>query len=178
MDNATSNFYSLAARVEKLEKQNRFLKRAGLALLVLPAALIFMGQSRAPRAIEAEDFILRDAAGTKRAELSMGADAAGLLFFNSKGQTSSFLTDGMILLGDPQNTKVKPESGLRESGYVMLSMVDSAPRVQLRDSDGFSASLGVTDTVTVGTGQTHKSSAASLTLFGAGKPEKVLWSAP
>jgi hypothetical protein len=171
MDNSTSDSQSLASRVERLEKQNLFLKRAGLALLVLPAALMFMGQSRPTRTIEAQNFVLRDSSGNKRAELSMGVDAAGLQFFDSKGHVTSTLTESSIVLAGPSG------GGLISLNAANASNGDTT--IYLRDSDGFSASLGVTDTVIAGTGQKRKTSAASLTLFGSDKDgNKVLWSAP
>ena len=40
------NLESLAARVEKLERQNRWLKRTGLALIGVPMAIAVMGQGK------------------------------------------------------------------------------------------------------------------------------------
>jgi hypothetical protein len=175
MDSHTSDLQSLASRVERLEGQNRFLKRAGLALLLLPVALIIMGQARPPRTIEAEDFILKDATGIRRAELKTMGGPAGLFFFDSKGDSSSLVGDGFVLLVDSERTKAATSAG---SGYVLLNMSNGDPNILLRDYEGFSASLGVTDTVTIGTGQKHTTSAASLTLLGAGKDGKVIWTAP
>jgi len=40
------NLESLAARVEKLERQNRWLKRTGLAFIGVPVAIALMGQGK------------------------------------------------------------------------------------------------------------------------------------
>jgi hypothetical protein len=52
----------------------------------------------------------------------------------------------------------------------------SEAHLLLHDSNGFETILGNTDPVTERTGETHKTSAALLVLFG--KDGKVLWSAP
>ena len=43
------------------------------------------------RVVEAESFVLRDATGTKGADLGMDQDNAALYFFGPRGQQSSFL---------------------------------------------------------------------------------------
>ena len=59
---------------------------------------------------------------------------------------------------------------------VSLGLTSMGPFIVANDSEGFSAELGSTSLVTTRTGEQHKSSAASLVLFG--KDGKVLWSAP
>jgi hypothetical protein len=173
MRDSTSDLQSVTARIAKLEGQNRLLKRGGLTLLLLPLVLIVMGQARPSDALEAHSFVLRDSSGIKRAELAMAKEDAVLRFFDAKGLQTSSVMDGFVFLVDPEATKVAPETG-----YIMLSMAKGDPDIIVRDSNGFNASLGVTDSVTVRTGEQHKSTAASLTLFGSGKDGKVLWSAP
>jgi hypothetical protein len=175
MQNSTSDLTNLSARIEKLERQNRLFKRGGLALLLLPLALIVMGQARPSDTLEAHNFVLRDSGGTKRAELTMAKEDAVLRFFDSKGLQTSVVSDGLIFLVDPQHTKnLAPSVG----GYVMLSVGSGEPDITVQDTQGFSAVLGVTDTVTSLTGEHHESSAASLKLLGPGKNANVLWSAP
>lgn len=173
MNPATPDLESLAVRMEKLEKQNRLLKRSGLALLLLPLCVALMGQAGPARTIEAQSFVLRDSNGIKRAELAMAKGDAILRFFNSKEQQTSTVSDGFIFLIDPQHTKATAEAG-----YVMLSMVQEEPSIIIRDTQGFSATLGVADTVTTVTGEQHKTTAASLKLFGPGKDGRVIWSTP
>jgi hypothetical protein len=70
------------------------------------------------------------------------------------------------------------------AGYVTLAAKDSlvtisasdGPSLQLRGKDGFETDLGVTSLVTITTGESHTTSAASIVVFG--KDKKVLWSAP
>ncbi len=48
--------------------------------------------------------------------------------------------------------------------------------VRVSDDQGFSATMGAEELVTPHTGETHKTSAASLVLFD--KNKNVLWKAP
>ena len=57
-----------------------------------------------------------------------------------------------------------------------LFMSNAGPQVFLYDREGFQTTIGTTDLVTPRTGETHKTSAASLVLFD--KDKKVLWKAP
>jgi hypothetical protein len=251
MQNSTSDIEYLAARVEKLERQNRLFKRAGLALLLLPAALLVMGQARPSGTIVAQGFVLTDANGIKKAELSVpSGNKEGtpvLRFFNSDGEVNALLSakayvlfgagartiqgdngpvqmriqrvsvdyagfhvwdesgKALIDLGELETPEAlapsaslklydsderqRIELGVRstsESGIWLfdaggqsragLGLTSERPYVRLSDSDGFSAQMGSTDLVTPSTGEQHKTSAASLTLFG--KDNTVLWSAP
>jgi len=66
------------ARLEKVEKENRRMKRAGLLCLLAAGCVLVMGQARpAARAVEAQSFVLQDASGAKRAELVLEAGAPG-----------------------------------------------------------------------------------------------------
>lgn len=74
------------------------------------------------------------------------------------------------LLDDQGNTPITLELGEVKADSVATS------RVLVHDTDGFAATLGVTDLVTPRTGEKHKTSAASLILFD--KDKNVLWRAP
>ena len=170
MEKQTLELRGIVSRLERLEKQNRWLKRVCVVSLLLPACIVVMAQANRREAVEAESFVLKDAQGTKRAELAMGRDDASLFFFDAKGQQTSRLSDGFLFLVTPEG------SSKTQVGYVILSMANGEPSVILRDRDGFSATLGVADMVVQRIGEQHKTSAASLTLFGKG--DKVIWSAP
>jgi hypothetical protein len=252
MENSTSDLKTLATRVEALEQQNRLFKRAGLVLLLLPAALLVMGQAQPGRTLEAQNFVLTDANGTKRADLTVPSgnkEGAGILrFFDSAGDVTAILgpngytifgvgkatynsekgpvsipiqrvslgTDGLsfsaadgkiiIVLGgidkpdlsappiprlqlfdsdEKERVELSGQSGSTvafrlydETGNTRmgLGLTTDGPYVRLSDSNGFATQIGSTDLVTPSTGERHKSSAASLTLFG--KDDTVLWSAP
>lgn len=76
---------ALADRVSKLEAQNRRLKLAGLAVIIVTSAAFLMGQTRANHVLEANEFHLIDTKGKTRARLAMGIDGgATLTFFDTK----------------------------------------------------------------------------------------------
>lgn len=90
MSETTDKKDPILARIERLERQNSRLKRGALACLVAIMSVGLMGQTQRkttrpaasapaaapvlPKNIEAESFILKDANGHVRAELSMGRD--------------------------------------------------------------------------------------------------------
>jgi hypothetical protein len=67
-------------RLEKLERQNRKLKRAGVLALLVVGSLVLMGQA-APksRTVEGEKFVLRDGRGRVRAKLDTDVDSSPAL---------------------------------------------------------------------------------------------------
>jgi hypothetical protein len=76
----------LRTRLDKLERENRLLKRGGLAVLVLLGSIVLMAQAQGSKVIEAEKLILRTGSHTY-AEL--GIDASGtpaLSFFDESGK--------------------------------------------------------------------------------------------
>lgn len=75
MTGQPSEMQAILDRLEKVEKQNRRLKRVGFAVLVLVTAVLAMSQARPNRVVEAEQFILKDANGKTRGELAI--DSAG-----------------------------------------------------------------------------------------------------
>lgn len=173
MDESNARVESLAIRVERLERQNRLLKGFTLCSVLLPVCLLVMGQAGPARTIEARRFVLRDSSGVKRAELGMGQSDAVLRFFNSKEQQTSLVSDGLIFLIDPQH-----EDARAQAGYVILSVAEGEPDITVRDTQGYSAILGVADTTTPSTGEQQRSTAASLKLFGPNKNPSAIWSAP
>lgn len=54
----------ILARLEKVESENRILKRAGLVAVLLASVVFAMAQAKPNRTIEAEEFVLRDASGS------------------------------------------------------------------------------------------------------------------
>jgi hypothetical protein len=84
-------FEVLAQRVEKLERQNRRWRCAGLILMVGLGSLFAMAQVKTPKVappkatkpLEAGKFILQDGLGAKRAELGMFADRPVLVFYDA-----------------------------------------------------------------------------------------------
>src|SRR5713226_1954809 len=74
VDIKTSQLQTIVSRLEKLERQNRIFKRAGLCALVIAVAILLAGQA-VPRnhSVEAQLFLLKDVNGKTRATLGMDA---------------------------------------------------------------------------------------------------------
>jgi len=73
-------------RLEKLERENRRLKRAGSLGLLVVAAGFLMAQGKYNRRIEAEEFILTDAHGSERAELAWKDQAPRFVLLDAQGK--------------------------------------------------------------------------------------------
>jgi hypothetical protein len=153
MQSPISDFQLLAERVERLERQNRLLKRGGLAALVCAASLIAMGQARPNHAVEAQNYILTDASGHKRAELALessspvSSPSATLQFFDEKGDQTLFLSPTRLELGgqsdqgknivlDDAKGVARANLGLAgEQSFVLLNDAKGVPRLRV-DLDG------------------------------------------
>jgi hypothetical protein len=211
---------AILCRIERLERQNRRLKRGALACFVFLASLFIaslglMGQqtqrkSPAPRAatpapapppplvlpknIEAESFILKDANGRVRAELSMGGEGPSFKLLDPNGAalvTLSVLDAApggpFLLLSDPQHRAGLSMSivagqgsqvsliGERADIQAHIGVTPDGTALELSDKDGFMTSIGNGVQPAKG-GQVKKTSAASIALFN--KDRKVLWSTP
>lgn len=84
---------SLMERIEKVEKQNRRMKRTGVTAILLGSAFLVMGQT-APsgRTLEAQHFVLKDSTGSTRAELvTSGKLGPVLRLLDNKGSVRAAL---------------------------------------------------------------------------------------
>jgi hypothetical protein len=72
---------TMEERVERLERAQRRWRRLAAGALIGLAGVLLMGQKPAPRTVEAERFLLRDAAGRVRAELGMDTEQSVALRF-------------------------------------------------------------------------------------------------
>jgi|SRR5215469_3467139 len=115
---------------------------------------------------------LSDVNGKGRVELSMASSdmhLPGLTLFDKGGKSiASFVGEDapFLHLGRYGETE----------HFLVAVAPNVGPYVSLSDKEGFMTAIGSTDLVTPRTGETHKTSAASVVLFG--KDQKVLWSAP
>jgi hypothetical protein len=83
----TSELQAITERLERLERQNHALKRAGIGALAIFGAALLMGQGApAPRTVEAQKFVLRDSSGRVRADLSMLPGNPTLRLFDAEGK--------------------------------------------------------------------------------------------
>jgi hypothetical protein len=203
MDSQPHGFEELRDRILKLEKQNLRLKQLGATALIVVTSLLGMGQAPSKKTIKANEFILKDGNGKVRARLRMGGDffsVPGLDLIDEKGTTRVRLRGGSDRVGGVVNfsgISVFDEHG-RERGLfdadengaalafisvkgtddtlVRGGWIDVFGPVTVSDEQGFQATLGTADLVTPRSGETHKTSAASLVLFD--KKKNVIWKAP
>jgi hypothetical protein len=73
---ANENYPALLARLQKLEGENRNMKRFGALVVVAIAVLILTGQAGKNRALDADSLTIRDSNGRIRLELRAGDDGA------------------------------------------------------------------------------------------------------
>src|SRR5690348_5195510 len=92
---------AMVQRLEKLERANRSLKMVLLGLLVVLLSVATMGAvDKGPRKIEAESFVLLDAKGHRRAELTVDAGGPGITLFDAEVKARSeygLSPEGMVL---------------------------------------------------------------------------------
>jgi hypothetical protein len=148
---------ALLLRMERLEKENRRLKRGALAVLLAIASVGVMAQTKqtapsgaqkrrppaaapaptGPTAVEAQGFILKDLNGHVRAELGLTGSAPSLKFKDESGSTLVTLAlnsdapgGPMLLLSDPQHHASVALSVLEHAGP-QLSLTGERPDIQL-----------------------------------------------
>jgi hypothetical protein len=142
----------ILARLENVEGQNRNLKRGGLVAVLLATTMFTMGQANPDRTIEV-DIVKAHKIFVDLIQLT-----------DTKDYSSTLIMPGFMT--------VQTLNG-KDLVYISTS---EGPSVRLIDKEGFQAALGTSPLVTMKTGETHQTSAASVVLFG--KDKKVLWSAP
>jgi hypothetical protein len=130
---------ALARRVERLERETRWWKRVtglGLALIVAAGLLGQAAPLGLQKAVDAERFNLRDAAGQLRAVLGSSADGAtSLLLYNVAGVHQAGLgvmPDGSasVFLGNPAGRTVT-ELTLYRDGTPSLVIRDRAGKTRV-----------------------------------------------
>ena len=197
-----SDVKSLYERVERLEKQNRWMKRMGVVAILPVVVLLVSGQAKVDtkKTVEANEFVLKDTNGVVRAKLGMGValltkNGPGLVLYDEQGQERASVatwgeqakiyvssggstTSSSMWAGMPG----KDGSGVGitgPSGVVRMNLdgaVVGGPQIGLEDKEGFETHIGKTDLVVTKSGKTEQTSAASAVMFD--KEKKVLWSAP
>jgi len=130
---------AIEERLEKLERQNRRMRLAGLGALLIAGAFVLMGQASRPRTqtVRAKSFVLVDANGMTRARLHMSAVGLVLSFYDAEGVSRaglSVMSDGPVLALNDANGKPR----------VWLSVSSEGPLFNLFDAKGESrAALSV-----------------------------------
>ena len=159
---------SLGQRLDRVERENRWLKQAGVVALAVIGAVALMGQatpSKVVEVVEAQRFILRDLKGINRGGLQV-------------------MDDGRPIL------HLADENGLTRAELVVLS--NNTPALYFYDYERgrdvgrkYLAWLGVSKhgSVTLALIDREEQSQAQLSGTGPrlrfiGKDGKVIWSAP
>lgn len=198
-----SSHDEILSRLAKLETENQRIRFAGALLLLFTIVLLTAAAQTGRRTVIANEFVLQDEQGRMRAKLFMDSRGASLVFFDATGRKEMSLGEQVdtlgrghasLRLGEGAATAkfVLAGSGQEEwaaisDGGVFLAgkgttrIVLSAsgpgsPGIEVADSQGYATEVGVTGRVYPATGETQKSSAASLVLLG--KDQAILWSAP
>jgi hypothetical protein len=103
-DHSASNIdlTPLLNRLDRLERQNRWLKGLGLALLLIVGAGVLMGAAEpaSDKTISTEKLVLRDGNGKPRIMLATDKDQNGIVFYDANGrQNCTFVLqrDGAVL---------------------------------------------------------------------------------
>jgi hypothetical protein len=177
----------LVQRLERLERDNRRLKRIGAAALVLAAALgAIYARQPIPEKITARELDVLDSTGRLRASVTPGGinfwDVHGAnwaAFGKLKGGAGglSIMERGGVLIAAPQMISLL-ENGEAGASGVTIGAGKVRASVHLVDARGFELDLGGTDTALARTGETRRTSAASIVMFGNDEKHKVIWQAP
>jgi hypothetical protein len=122
----------LSNRVEKLEQENRRLKRIGLAAAVVMGLAALLGQARPqPKEIKAQSFVVVDEQDRTRATLGLDDDGVGLTLRDAAGrpvaqlQVAKTPDKAALYMRDP-----------KESSGVELAMTMNGPVLHLADKTG------------------------------------------
>ncbi len=122
---------TLTQRLDRLERENRRLKLAGVILLLALAAVGAMGQMiprAVPKVVEAERFVLRDTRGKILATLGTEASGTSLSVYDQNGKPRaglSVIADGApVLVLFDQNGKDRAGLVLGADGTPALALLD------------------------------------------------------
>jgi len=156
------SFEAVVKRLERVERENRRWRVAGLFVMVALASVLVMGQARPPTTVEAREFIVRTTEGNRVMRLSAGPGGQpSLAFFDQQGEARILMylydrgTPGFSLLAAPpskatlhlaaygdgtpridwtdDNGSVRAKMGLSSRG---LTNVDQSPYIVFLDQNG------------------------------------------
>jgi len=190
MEPETTDLLGIMSRLEKLERQNRRLRQAGTLVALAALCGLFMGQAPPrSRVVEAEKFVLKDANGRVRATIGMdeARHPAIMLFDDNRREVAALFSSGVVfyetLSATSNGSRGEPSAGLSSSLGLLVRragasviLAPEGPTLTLRDTNGFESRFGVTEIKMVKTGESRKTSAASVVMFD--KQGQVIWRAP
>ncbi len=186
MTSDATDMQAVLERLDRLEGQNRWLKRGATVVLLMLSTLALTAQRSTNKAVEANEFILTDEHGRTRADLNVVGGAPGLTIYDTRGKARAILALGkdgpFLLLNAADRSKDLSLSSdslvINRNGVIeaILEAADDGPTLRLTDSRGFHSILGMAGTERPSTGETRQTSAASLVMFG--KEGSIIWRAP
>ena len=128
-------------RIDRLERENRRMKRFGLAVLVVVGLVVSLGQATPPpEVVRAEKFVLVDQNGKQRATLGIENGGPALVLGDTRGR-------GVVQLQVPQIPD-KPSLYLRDpsqSASVEMAMTMNGPVLHLTDQTGIRVRLAANE---------------------------------
>lgn len=141
----------IARRVDRLERQNLWLRRVlFLAVLVPGAAMLLATQQSVPQRVEAESFVVKDATGRTLAVLGRHGEYHGLNLYDARGRLAASLArdrDGTSLaLKDERGSSATISAANTAAGVAVsypgdevgaaLGVKEGGPDLTLRDRQG------------------------------------------
>jgi hypothetical protein len=159
MNDDVQGLEQIRERLLKLERQNRRLKQAAVAVLTVAASLLFMGQTARTKpvqasqlnVVEASQFILKDKGGKVRGTLSIderfgNSGAAQLVLYDVEGRQRVKLDSGELsFMGGALH--LADEKG---KDRIFISSSDAlGGTLSLLDSKGFPGTILNTDNATL-----------------------------
>ena len=146
----------IQARLEKLEKENRRIKKMGVVAMALASVLFISGQAKTNKVVEANEFRLLDASGKERATLHVFRGQPELFIRSLNGESDVLLgtdTSGPFLTMGPLTGKAtvtfRPDNLSLEgpAGKLRIALNHEAggPNLTIEDNEGYSTVLGRSD---------------------------------
>jgi len=162
-------------RLERLEKQNRWMRRIGAVGLAVVAGVFLVGQGKekVPPDLVVRSLKMEDKDGVVRAGLfPMDADGSpGLTLADKNGKARAMLAlvaDSASLILSDKNGKARAMLAAHADGSTALIIFDKEEHAR--------AVLGVHETVNKVTGAKTKTAENTLTMYDA--KGDVIWQAP
>jgi len=195
MDNQPCDPVALSLIVQRLVFRTRVLTAFCCVLGAALALLVLLGTAGSPpKEIEATRFVLRDASGRMRGELTTDDygpklslyDTSGLkrvqLLGSEQGGSSLIMWSrtaerfgGVQLFADTDSSTLLLNN-VKHKVLVAVTADQIGPSMALEDAAGYKTEIGVSKTRVPSTGKSLTSSAASIQMSGVG--DKIIWSAP